>query len=650
MTLCLMLALNAAAGEPVTLEHAQYLSDRGERQRAAAAVSEILTDDPDNLHAHALYISVRSGQYRTRDQLVPMYRAWHAEEPTVAASYGLALAISTIERELDAASCDEVDELLADVGGDADYLKQRVLLRSVKDCERDVASIHDAIRALDTPEAWAWTVHRAAIDNKDVTADIARLVQEKPQNLGPLASVVFKRNDRAAKANQKALLAAVEPLAAGDDLRHLHAANRVYASAKHKGLAQTTERLDALDPRLEKREPRPPTDKLMTDIYEANKRPSHELALEDLDRLAKKIPESGEIRSAWQSLRHQRLVALDRPDEAYEALKDGARAVPDDGSAANGWAYEAANRGVDLEEALAAIDKALAERDAPLYKPTSYYTFEQFADGERWTDAAWEDTRGWLLYRLGRYDEAIASLTQASVMREDATLHAHLGLSWLAKGEEKSAFAHLVMGASGDIGEVELTETVMTELKALYPVWGSWHPGGLEGLLKAAAEQPEEEGREVELETHSLIGQALPFDSVDRVGGGDIDFSDVKTVTVIDLWATWCGPCVAGMPHLQEVAEHYADRGVEVYGLSVDGSVNEVNRFFKGFDKPAYTIGFLGRDGFKTMDVSGIPSLFVIGPDGKVAEYFSGYGGDGDNRLEEAIDRLLDAEDAGGAG
>ena len=141
---------------------------------------------------------------------------------------------------------------------------------------------------------------------------------------------------------------------------------------------------------------------------------------------------------------------------------------------------------------------------------------------------------------------------------------------------------------------------------------------------------------------HSLIGQALPFESVDKVGGGTLDFSDVKQITVIDLWATWCGPCVAGMPHLQEVAEAYADRGVKVYGLSVDGKLDEVRRFFKGFDQPAYSLGFLGREGFEIMDVSGIPSLFVVGPDGKVAEYFSGYGGEGDTRLEEAIDRLLE--------
>jgi len=41
-------------------------------------------------------------------------------------------------------------------------------------------------------------------------------------------------------------------------------------------------------------------------------------------------------------------------------------------------------------------------------------------------------------------------------------------------------------------------------------------------------------------------------------------------VVLVNLWATWCGPCVAEFPHLTKVARDYADRGLRVVAVSVD--------------------------------------------------------------------------------
>ena len=37
-------------------------------------------------------------------------------------------------------------------------------------------------------------------------------------------------------------------------------------------------------------------------------------------------------------------------------------------------------------------------------------------------------------------------------------------------------------------------------------------------------------------------------------------------IVVVDYWATWCGPCIASIPHNNEVAKEYADKGVVVVG------------------------------------------------------------------------------------
>ena len=60
----------------------------------------------------------------------------------------------------------------------------------------------------------------------------------------------------------------------------------------------------------------------------------------------------------------------------------------------------------------------------------------------------------------------------------------------------------------------------------------------------------------------------------------DIDGSKVTSeslfgkaeVTMINLWATWCSPCVRELPELEELYMEYRDRGVEVVGILLDGT------------------------------------------------------------------------------
>ena len=45
--------------------------------------------------------------------------------------------------------------------------------------------------------------------------------------------------------------------------------------------------------------------------------------------------------------------------------------------------------------------------------------------------------------------------------------------------------------------------------------------------------------------------------------------SDYKgSVVVLDFWATWCGPCIASMPHIRELAAHYKGQKVVILGVT----------------------------------------------------------------------------------
>lgn len=67
----------------------------------------------------------------------------------------------------------------------------------------------------------------------------------------------------------------------------------------------------------------------------------------------------------------------------------------------------------------------------------------------------------------------------------------------------------------------------------------------------------------------------LTFETVDLDGNPVNDaIVTASTLTVLNVWATWCPPCVEELPELQKVSETYADKGVRVVGVLEDSIVD----------------------------------------------------------------------------
>ena len=98
---------------------------------------------------------------------------------------------------------------------------------------------------------------------------------------------------------------------------------------------------------------------------------------------------------------------------------------------------------------------------------------------------------------------------------------------------------------------------------------------------------------------------------------------------LLNLWATWCGPCRMEIPELVKVYKEYREKGVEVVGLSTENpeaSAEGVRRFVQefemdyrvGWSPPEVSIALMqGRDA--------IPQSFVISRDGRVLKRFIGF-------------------------
>lgn len=89
-------------------------------------------------------------------------------------------------------------------------------------------------------------------------------------------------------------------------------------------------------------------------------------------------------------------------------------------------------------------------------------------------------------------------------------------------------------------------------------------------------------------------------------------------VVVLEFWATWCGPCVQSIPHLNELAEQFKNKPVVF--ISVTSENEEVVRLFLK-NHPMKT--FVGLDDYQVLNkafrVQGIPQVVIVDADGHIA-------------------------------
>ncbi|MBF8150827.1 AhpC/TSA family protein [Winogradskyella sp. F6397] len=143
------------------------------------------------------------------------------------------------------------------------------------------------------------------------------------------------------------------------------------------------------------------------------------------------------------------------------------------------------------------------------------------------------------------------------------------------------------------------------------------------------------------------IGQIAPNFTAPTPDGNTVSLDDIKgKVTIIDFWAAWCGPCRRENPNVVKIYNKYHDQGLEIIGVSLDGSRAQKNpkqTWINAIEKDKLTwtqvsnLQYFQDPVAQLYNIRAIPATFILDAEGKiVAKNLRGYA------LEAKVKELLD--------
>jgi len=140
------------------------------------------------------------------------------------------------------------------------------------------------------------------------------------------------------------------------------------------------------------------------------------------------------------------------------------------------------------------------------------------------------------------------------------------------------------------------------------------------------------------------VGEVVPDEALETLDGKKIKLSDLRgKVVVLDIWATWCGPCRAMIPHEREMVKKLADKPFVLMSISADNTKDVLEKFLEKEEMPWKHVYNGPTSGIvEKWNVSYYPTIYVIDAKGVIRHKDIR-----DKKLEEAVEKLLkDAEES----
>jgi peroxiredoxin len=146
-----------------------------------------------------------------------------------------------------------------------------------------------------------------------------------------------------------------------------------------------------------------------------------------------------------------------------------------------------------------------------------------------------------------------------------------------------------------------------------------------------------------------LLGKEAAEFTFTGLDGQTVDLKSLAgKVVVLDVWATWCEPCVESLPNLQKVYEKFRDDDrVAILAVSIDSPEVEDQKLRDAFAKLGVEVPIVRDPDLQLREkfqVDGIPNMLILGTDGKVQDNEVGFNPNLAEDLPQRIEKLLAGE------
>lgn len=308
------------------------------------------------------------------------------------------------------------------------------------------------------------------------------------------------------------------------------------------------------------------------------------------------------------------------------------------------WTMQKLNRNPEYATEIAAFaaDYAKAQVKKPTHPKPDMLTNSQWDMDRRELYARYADTYALLLNKKKEYKKALD-------YAKDAAINMTNGRSFLYNGTY-AMLAEKVLKPKQY--QKQLEDFVKKDAA------DSWVKSALENAY--AAKQGSKDGFEEYYENlknqakvnavaslkDKMLNQPPPDFSLKDLTGKTVSLADYKDkIVVIDFWATWCGPCKAAFPAMQDVAKKYKnDPTVQfVYINTMERTENKekaVQDYLNQSKHDLYVLMDNESKVSKDFGVVGIPAKFIIGKDGKIK--FKSVGFEGASALDQELTAMIE--------
>jgi thiol-disulfide isomerase/thioredoxin len=195
--------------------------------------------------------------------------------------------------------------------------------------------------------------------------------------------------------------------------------------------------------------------------------------------------------------------------------------------------------------------------------------------------------------QAGRFDEALARYKEL--------------LGGLGKSDQEefaTSFSDNFATAAITAGEFTTARAVFVTLQARFPD---------SPALRDKATR--------ELSRLDKVGKPAPDMAAQDLAGKTVRLGALQgKYVLVDFWATWCAPCIAELPRLQDAYRKYHAAGFEIIAVSLDDTRSAVVDFVKVRRLPWPQIhnATAGADLVEAFGVSSIPAAYLVDPEGKI--------------------------------